>query len=122
MITIKGTRKKTGSSSYGDFIPFGADGQNIDMVSGLDLEQELKLGGDHLVSINKDISGNTIVIEDYIDDATVSNVTFYRVKTTISKITEGTQIEAKLYLVDTSTSPATETLKKTKTTLIGKNS
>jgi len=51
--TIKGSRQKNTTGGYADYIPFGADGEYVDMLSGLNLERELKLGGDHLTSITE---------------------------------------------------------------------
>ncbi len=50
---IKQIRQRT-SSGYTADIPIGAQGYLIDMLSGLDLEQELKLGNDHYVTIEED--------------------------------------------------------------------
>ena len=60
--TIKGSRQKNSTGNYADYIPFGADGEYIDMLSGLNLERELKLGGDHLTSITEQ-NGNIIITE-----------------------------------------------------------
>ena len=56
--TIKGSRKKIGASSYDVFIPFGTDGSYVDMLSGLSLERELKLGGDHGTSVLENEDGS----------------------------------------------------------------
>lgn len=37
--TIKGERQKTGSNSFSDYLPFGVDGEYVDMLSGLTLER-----------------------------------------------------------------------------------
>lgn len=47
---IKQIRQKS-SSGYLTGIPLGADGLLVDMLSGLDLEEELRLGGNHYVEI-----------------------------------------------------------------------
>lgn len=47
---IKQIRKKT-SNGYTTGIPIGTDGILVDMLSGLDLEEELKLGNNHYVQI-----------------------------------------------------------------------
>lgn len=106
--TIKGSRKKIGATSYDVFIPFGTDGKYVDMLSGLTLEQELKLGGDHGVSIVENDDGSIDISEKYtISDNTKS---FYRVDTNISAAAD--QIVQKLYWIDDS---GQSTLKKTKT-------
>lgn len=64
MSKIKGLRQKTGANTYADLIPFGTDGKLVDMLSSLDLEQEIKLGGGHVSAINE--SGpNTVITETY---------------------------------------------------------
>lgn len=112
MYTIKGTKKKI-NGAYGDLIPFGADGQNIDMLSGLNLEKELKLGGDHSVSISKDsTTGNTIVTEEY---KKTGDVSYYKVITEIGKNQNNdTVIETEIFWVENST----DNFKKRKTTII----
>ena len=47
---IKQIRPKT-STGFGNAISLGVDGFLTDMVSGLDLEQELRIGGNHYVTI-----------------------------------------------------------------------
>jgi hypothetical protein len=47
---IKEIRQKT-SSGYTTGIPIGSSGYLIDMLSSLDLEEELKLGNDHYVTV-----------------------------------------------------------------------
>lgn len=49
-LRIKQIRKKSGSS-FSTGIPIGTDGILVDMISGLDLEEEIKLGGNHYVDI-----------------------------------------------------------------------
>lgn len=61
---IKQIRQKSINNSYPISIPLGADGFLIDMFSGLDLEEELKLGNDHYVEI-KDNNGVTEIKEWY---------------------------------------------------------
>lgn len=48
---------------YSDPIPLGSEGQYVDMKSNLDLEQELKLGGNHNVTIIEE--GNKTTIKEY---------------------------------------------------------
>ena len=68
MERIKGVRQKTGSGQYSSFVPFGTDGEFVEMSSELNLEYELKLGPKHAAQI----------IEDEENDIT------YRTKTKIS--------------------------------------
>lgn len=49
---IKEIRQKT-SSGYTTGIPIGSSGYLIDMLSSLDLEEELKLGNDHYATIEQ---------------------------------------------------------------------
>lgn len=115
--TIKGSRQKT-ASGYSDYLPFGADGKYIDMLSGLDLEKQLKLGGDHSASIRQ-VNGNTVITEKYADDNAVG--AYYKVVTTISESedpqtgTPMTTITSQLYWVD---NQGDDVLKNTKTITI----
>ena len=54
MERVKGLHKKTTASSFGPLVPIGTDGTLVDMLSGLDNEQELKLGGNHVTEISED--------------------------------------------------------------------
>lgn len=68
---IKGLRQKESTGLFTDFIPFGTDGILVDMLSGLDNEQEIKLGGNHTAAItetiNKDNEPVTTITESYKD-------------------------------------------------------
>ena len=114
--TIKGSRQKItdgNPSNYGQYIPFGADGEYVDMLSGLNLERELKLGGDHLASIIQGPNGSTIITQKYATDEATG--TYYKVITTISEDGSVTTITSQLYWVN---SLGAETLKNTKTITI----
>lgn len=50
---IKGLRAKKGPNNYDKFFPFGSSGQLIDMYSKLDLEEELRLGGNRYIEIKE---------------------------------------------------------------------
>lgn len=82
----KGYRKKT-ENSYSAFIPFGSDGEFIDMFSGLDLEEEMRLGGHRDVSFSEN-DGAITVTETYYN---AGGTQIYRVVTTLSSgaITSG---------------------------------
>lgn len=114
--TIKGTRQKIATGSYADYVPFGADGEYIDMMSGLDLEKELKLGGDHLTSIVQR-NGQTIVTEKYAKNSVTTN--FYKVVTTIVESNGTTTITSILYWVNES---GRDIVRKTKTITIADTS
>lgn len=48
--------------------PLGADAKHIDMFSGLDLEEELKLGGNHHVIV-EEFEDRTIIREKYFHES-----------------------------------------------------
>ena len=81
MDRIKGLRQKQSDSSYNSLIPFGTDGVLVDMLSGLDNEQEIKLGGNHTSVITEVNATTTSIVETYkaLDNTTVT----YIVETTI---------------------------------------
>ena len=81
MERVKNLRKKITPNSFGDPIPIGTDGILVDMLSGLDNEQELKLGGNHIADISED--GNiTTIIEQYCKND-VAKTIVYTVKTVV---------------------------------------
>lgn len=61
---IKGLRTK-GSNNYLDLVPFGTSGQLVDMFSDLDLEEELRLGGNRYIELKEQDNQFTIVKEWY---------------------------------------------------------
>lgn len=64
---IKQIRKRqNGSFSVG--VPIGTDGILVDMISELDLEQEIRLGGNHYVEINQ-TEETTEIKEWYFSEA-----------------------------------------------------
>ena len=81
---MKGLREKTGSAIYANLIPFGTDGKLVDMLSGLDLEEELMVGGNHYVSIQETSDTETAIVETYAKKADVEagTATDYHVVTT----------------------------------------
>ena len=90
---IKQIRQKT-SSGYSSGIPIGADGFLIDMLSQLDLEEELKLGGNHYADIQETDTEMTIT-EYYfseargqksISDMAEQNLITYTVKIKIASV------------------------------------
>lgn len=92
---IRGSRQKLGTGSYSDLIPFGTYGKYIDMLSGLDLEQELKLGGATDVHINNNDDGSTTITENYAAEDSTGH---YQLVTVVDE--EGTFIIQSLYWVD----------------------
>ena len=85
---IKTLRQRDGQY-FENVFPIGADGKYIDMESGLDLEQELKLGNNHYVEIQEN-EDTTIIRQYYLDipkgDTALSDLTEhikYSVETTI---------------------------------------
>lgn len=95
---IKGLRQKLQNNSYGDFVPFGSEGEYIDMFSGLSLEQEFLLGGTHQVYI-KEVNNTTIIIDNYGG--------VYCTRTTISHPSSVTdRIVAQLYDTEDITLPS----------------
>ncbi len=59
---IKEIRQKTGES-FSSPIPLGTNGFLVDMLSKLDLEQELKLGNNHYVNIDQ--GEDSLIITEY---------------------------------------------------------
>lgn len=79
---VKGMRRKTSSSTFGNFVPFGTDGIFTDMASGLDLEQELKLGGNQQVTITEPDEDSTLIVETYSDS---KGNEVYKIETLVTK-------------------------------------
>ena len=86
MSKIKGLRKKTDASTYGPLVPFGTDGILVDMFSDLTLEEELKLGGNHVSAIDE--SGNNTIITESFKKGN-NNDSYYTVVTTITENQDG---------------------------------
>lgn len=103
--TIKGERQKLSANSYSDFLPFGVDGEYVDMLSGLTLERELKLGQDHTAEVIENSDGSVDIEEVY---AKPSATKYYIVRTNINE--DADTIVQKLYWVEN----GQETLKKSK--------
>jgi len=94
MQRVKSVRKKTSEGTFGSAIPFGTDGILVDMLSGLDNEQELKIGGNHVSSIEED--GNNTTITEVFKDLTNTNI-LYTLITVITEINNTTTITMNLY-------------------------
>lgn len=68
MSKIKQIKQKTNGTFPNQGIPLGADGINIDMSSGLNLEEEFIIGGNHSITITEDEEDNSFkIIESYKD-------------------------------------------------------
>ena len=97
---IKGLRQKLSDGSFDSLVPFGTDGALVDMLSGLDNEIEMKLGGNHTATIIESIEQNeptTTVIEKYIDKNDLQNI-YYSLKTVITEHADGsTTIVSAIY-------------------------
>ena len=96
---IKGLHIKDSPNSYSNLIPFGSEGELIDMLSTLDLEQELKIGGNHYIEI-KEENDETIVKEWYYTEPKnqrskiqMSNFCTFSVSTTFTERPALTAIE-----------------------------
>ena len=95
---IKGLHIKEGPNSYTDLIPFGSNGELIDMVSTLDLEEELKIGGNHYFEISEDENDITIIKEWYLtqpkgNEDNLSQICRYTVITAFSESPVSTALE-----------------------------
>jgi len=127
MKITKGFYQKNQDNTYGSYTPFGTDGQLVDMISGLNLEYELKLGTEHDVQIHNDSETLTTIIENYAAPDDVDDSKYYQVVTSIDSApsqpgivgrTLTTQITTELRWIDKSVSPNVNKLLKTKITNI----
>lgn len=103
---IKGMKKKISSAIYTPFIPFGTDGKLVDMLDGLNLEEDLIIGGDHYSTIQEIDNTTTIISEIFAKQEEVKEGTaenYYKIDTTLSiDEDENTIIERKLWFVTNS--------------------
>lgn len=105
---VKGYRKKA-ETGYEAFIPFGSDGEFIDILSGLNLEEEMRLGGRRNVSFSE--NDNTITVTETYYNADGTQI--YRVVTTLSSgaITSGSgTVTVDLYTGTSSTRTKRKTI------------
>ncbi len=84
MSKIKGLRQKTAANTYAPLVPFGTDGILVDMLSDLTLEEELKLGGNHISAIDE--SGDNVIITETFKKG---NNSYYTARTTITENQNG---------------------------------
>lgn len=129
MKITKGFYQKNENNGYDNYTPLGTDGQLVDMISGVNLEYELKLGTKHLVSIETEDDITTIV-EHYASPTEVEvtpGTKYYSLVTEIDSDPDATTtqpvggiavvstvITASLYWNDKTTTPVTEKLLKVK--------
>ena len=90
MKRVKEIREKQSDGSFNNnSVPIGTDGELVDMLSGLDNEQELKLGGNHTAEIVEVSSSETEVSETYFDLSQNAN---YTVDTNIQDQNDGSTV------------------------------
>ena len=100
MYRVKEIRQKNSSGSFDVGVPLGTDGILVDMLSGLDNEEELKLGGNHNSYIEEVSDSVTRITETYYDLA--GTTVEYTVITLITENANGsTTIEVSLSKVGT---------------------
>ena len=106
MQRVKGYREKTGTALYSNLIPFGTDGVFVDMNSGLNLEEDILIGGNHYTTIQESSDTTTVINETFAKKEDVENEVaenYYVKNTLIDESTEDTVITIKLFLVKDST-------------------
>lgn len=99
---VKEIRQKN-SSGYNSGIPIGTDGLLVDMLSKLDLEEELKLGSNHSVEVQDKSDGSTLVKQFYYTDRTKTTCTYSTVVNIGKTVNNRTSITIKLYKGSTQT-------------------
>ena len=91
-VRLKGLKQKRNGGLYSEFIPFGTDGKYIDMLDGLDLEQQLKFGTISQVSFGVEHGGTidgaafdeiTVITQDFCPQIDVDYTEHYQVVTKI---------------------------------------
>ena len=87
---IKGLRQKNSQGAFDALVPFGTDSIFVDMVSGLNNEEEFKIGGNHTSTIVENQDGSTTITEIFkdINDSIVT----YTLVTTIVETQDGSTI------------------------------
>lgn len=81
---IKQVRQKQ-NNSFSTGIPLGTDGKLVDMFSGLDLEEELRLGGKSNISITETEQQVQIIERHYNKDDN-SNTPTFTIRTAINNL------------------------------------
>lgn len=88
MDRTKGLRQKI-NGQYSTFVPFGTDGELVDMISDLNLEHELKIGPKHVANITAVTEDITDIVEFYAtpQESRTPGTSFYTVKTRVDSTT-----------------------------------
>lgn len=76
----------TGQDANAEVFYFGTDGQLVDMFSGLDLEEQLKLDGPSRIMISQD--ENSFKVIEYYSDYKEHSTIYYSVVTQINESSE----------------------------------
>lgn len=96
MKKIKRISQKLSTGMFSPLYPIGADGLNIDMMSGGNLEEELHLGSPSITSLDVNESGEMVITEDYkASEEQVNN--YYSMITTFKTNNDEMIIIQKLY-------------------------
>ena len=111
MEKIKKLSQKLSDGTFSSPLPLGADAQNIDMLSGNDLEEEFHLGGNCITSFVTSTDGSITITEECKSSESQTN-NFYKMITTFSAENDQTVIKQQLYYID---KQGKSSLKKTKT-------
>lgn len=96
---IKEIRQKN-SSGYNTGIPIGTQGYLVDMLSNLDLEEELRIGNNHYVEVEENSSTNVTTVKEWYYNEPKDNSNaevLYYVETTITSSSSGDSINCILY-------------------------
>lgn len=110
MDVIKELAVRLNGGNFSDPYPFGANGVNIDMINGNNLEEEVHLGSPNITSFETAESGDMVITEQYKAESTTGE--YYKMKTTFeTDENDEMKIIQKLYFVD---GDGQESLKKTK--------
>ncbi len=93
-LRIKQIRQKDSNNNFISY-PIGVEGNFVDLLSNLNLEEELKIGGNHYVTIDE--KSSQLIIKEYYSKLPHSNVNWVSSITHTVKITMDT---GDLFLID----------------------
>lgn len=96
---IKEMRQKN-DNGYNTGIPIGTQGYLVDMLSNLDLEEELRIGNNHYVEVEEDSSTNVTIVKEWYYDKPKNDSNaevLYYIETTITSSSNGDSISCILY-------------------------
>lgn len=110
MQRIKQLSQRESNGQFSPFYPIGADGLNIDMLSGSNLEEELHLGSPGITTFDTDETGKVTITEEYRKDESQTDK-YHVMMTTFEVVNNEMTIVQKLYYMKDSQLE----LKKTKT-------